>query len=148
MTSIYKANYPRTNLAFWGQICVLSKRCQCNDGRQQEILNHLLLCLIVFSSPVQSRYFVIWWIAPGHTQPQICRWQHPYSRKWRGDKKPLDESERGEWKSWLKAQHSENEDHGMLSFMGSQRVGHDWATELNWTERMFKLPDNGNHFPC
>ena len=26
----------------------------------------------------------------------------PYSRKWRGTKKPLDESERGEWKSWLK----------------------------------------------
>ena len=30
-------------------------------------------------------------------------------------KKPLDESERGERKSWLKAQHSENEDHGILS---------------------------------
>ena len=28
--------------------------------------------------------------------------------KWRGTKKPLDESERGEWKSWLKAQLSEN----------------------------------------
>ena len=27
--------------------------------------------------------------------------------KWRGTKKPLDESERGEWKSCLKAQHSE-----------------------------------------
>ena len=26
-----------------------------------------------------------------------------YGRKWRGTKKPLDESERGEWKSWLKA---------------------------------------------
>ena len=25
---------------------------------------------------------------------------------------------------------------GVLGFMGSQRVGHDWATELNWTERM------------
>ena len=24
------------------------------------------------------------------------------------EKKPLDESERGEWKNWLKAQHSEN----------------------------------------
>ena len=35
--------------------------------------------------------------------------------KWRGTKKPLDESERGEWKSWLKAQHSENEDHGIWS---------------------------------
>ena len=23
---------------------------------------------------------------------------------------------------------------GVLRFMGSQRVGHDWATELNWTE--------------
>ena len=37
-----------------------------------------------------------------------------YGRKWRGTKKPLDESERGEWQSWLKAQHSENEDHGIL----------------------------------
>ena len=32
-----------------------------------------------------------------------------------GTKKPLDESERGEWKSWLKPQHSENEDHGIRS---------------------------------
>ena len=32
----------------------------------------------------------------------------PYGRKWRTTKEPLDESERGEWKSWLKAQHSEN----------------------------------------
>jgi len=23
---------------------------------------------------------------------------------------------------------------GMLRFMGSQRVGHDWVTELNWTD--------------
>ena len=28
--------------------------------------------------------------------------------EWRRTKKPLDESEKGEWKSWLKAQHSEN----------------------------------------
>ena len=29
---------------------------------------------------------------------------------------------------------------GMPQFMGSQRVGHDWATELNWTEL---IPDIG-----
>ena len=29
-------------------------------------------------------------------------------RKWRGTKEPLDEGERGEWKSWLKTQHSKN----------------------------------------
>ena len=32
--------------------------------------------------------------------PQICRWHHLNGRKWRGTKKPFDESERGEWKSW------------------------------------------------
>ena len=26
---------------------------------------------------------------------------------------------------------------GVLRFMGSQRVGHDWATEVNWTEHVF-----------
>ena len=25
----------------------------------------------------------------------------------------------------------------VLRFMGSQRVGHDWATELNWTEKLY-----------
>ena len=30
---------------------------------------------------------------------------------------------------------------GVLRFMGSQRVGHDWATELNWAEEPeIKLP--------
>ena len=28
---------------------------------------------------------------------------------------------------------------GMLQFLGSQRVGHDWATELNWTELIWLL---------
>ena len=41
-------------------------------------------------------------------QPQICRWYHPYSRKWWGTEEPLDESERGGWKRWLKTQHSKN----------------------------------------
>ena len=31
---------------------------------------------------------------------------------------------------------------GMLQSMGSQRVGHDWATELNWTELMAALRGN------
>ena len=35
-------------------------------------------------------------------------WNHPYGRKQRGTKESLDESERGEWKSWLKTQHSKN----------------------------------------
>ena len=32
----------------------------------------------------------------------------PYGRKQRRTEEPLDESERGKWKSWLKTQHSGN----------------------------------------
>ena len=39
----------------------------------------------------------------------------PLSRKWRGTEESLVESERGEWKSWLKTQHWKNEDHGIQS---------------------------------
>ena len=28
---------------------------------------------------------------------------------------------------------------GVLRFMGSQRVGHDWVTEMNWTEYLQKV---------
>ena len=38
-------------------------------------------------------------------QPQIYRWYHSNGRKWR-TKEPFDEGKRGEWKSWLKTQHS------------------------------------------
>ena len=56
------------------------------------------------------------------TANPFFKWHHSYGRKWRRTQKPLDESERGEWKSWLKAQHSENQDHGIRShhFMGNR----------------------------
>ena len=41
-----------------------------------------------------------------YQQPQICRWHHPYGRKRRGTEESPNEGERGEWKSWLKTQHS------------------------------------------
>ena len=43
--------------------------------------------------------------------------------KQRGTKEPLDESERGELKSWLKAQHSENEDHGIQACHTTANTG-------------------------
>ena len=40
---------------------------------------------------------------PGETStPQICKRYDSNDRKQKGSKEPLDESERGEWKSWLK----------------------------------------------
>ena len=43
-----------------------------------------------------------------YQQPQVCRWYHSNGRKQRGNKEPIDESEKGESKSWLKTQHSKN----------------------------------------
>ena len=65
--------------------------------------------------------------------PQICRWHHTYGRKQRRTKESLDESERGEWIGWLKAQHSENEDHAIWShhFMANR-----WGTSGN-SERLY-----------
>ena len=47
----------------------------------------------------------------------------PLWQKARGTKESLDKGERGEWKSWLKTQHSENKDHSMQShhFMASRQ---------------------------
>ena len=58
---------------------------------------------------------------------------HPYGRKQRGTKEPLDESERGEWKSWLKTQHSENRDHGIQSH---RLMANRWGNNRN-SERLF-----------
>ena len=41
-------------------------------------------------------------IAGRNINMRICRWHHPYGRKWRRTKEPPDESERGEWKVGLK----------------------------------------------
>ena len=47
----------------------------------------------------------------------MCRWHHPHGRKQREIKEPLDEGERGEWKSWVKTQHSKNGDHDIWSHL-------------------------------
>ena len=36
---------------------------------------------------------------------------------------------------------------GLLQFMGSQRVGHDWVTELNWSELKVENHYIRSHFP-
>ena len=66
----------------------------------------------------------------------------PLWQKVKGPKKPLDESERGEWKSWLKAQHSENEDHGIWShhFMAN-RWGNwkQWEILSSWAPKSLQM---------
>ena len=63
-------------------------------------------------------------------------------RDWGQEEKGTTEDEMARWHHWLNGRESEwtpgagdgQGGHGVLRFMGSQRVGYDWATELNWTE--------------
>ena len=70
-----------------------------------------------------------------YQKPQVCRWYHHYVRKWRETEEPLDESEREEWKSWLKTQHLKREDLGIWShhFMANR-----WGKNGN-SDRLYFL---------
>ena len=52
----------------------------------------------------------------------------PLWQKVRGTKEPLDEGERGKWKSWLKTQHSENKDRGIRPITSWQIDGETMET--------------------
>ena len=57
-------------------------------------------------------------------------------KDWEPEEKGTTEDEMARWTwAWMNSgSWWWTERPGMLQFMGSQRVGHDWATELNWTE--------------
>ena len=66
---------------------------------------------------------------------QICRWHHPYGRKRRGTKEPLDESERSEWKSWFKTFNIQKTTVMASSPITSWQI--DWETMETVTDFIF-----------
>ena len=57
-------------------------------------------------------------------------------------KQTLDESEREEWKSWLKTQHSKNEDHGIWSHHFMANMGKQWKqwqTLFSWASKSLQM---------
>ena len=90
-----------------------------------------------------------------HVRLQLI-WKDPDAGKdWGQEEKGMTEDEMVGWHHWLNGHESEwtpgvgswwwTGRPGVLRFMGLQRVRHDWATELNWTEApTYKLE---NHQP-
>ena len=58
----------------------------------------------------------------------------PYGRKWRGTKEPFNEGWKRRVKSWLKTQHSKNEDHG---FQSHHFMANRWETMETVTDFIF-----------
>ena len=74
---------------------------------------------------------------------ELTHWKEPDSGKdWSQEEKGITEGEMVRWHHWLNEHEFEEapgvgDEQGNLaccSPWGSQRVGHDWATELNWKE--------------
>ena len=109
----------------------------------------------VYCHPVYLTYMqcthVKWWAGwltswnqdcwENYQQPQICRWYHSNDRKRRGTKEPLNEDERREWKSWLKTQHSKNEEHGIQSrhFMANRWQNNGKKTLFSWAPKSLQM---------
>ena len=65
----------------------------------------------------------------------------------RGTKEPLDEGESGEWKSWLKTQHSKNQDHGIWShhFMANRWGKMETVTDFIFLGSKITADGDCNH---
>ena len=69
-------------------------------------------------------------------------WKDPYAGKdWRQEEKGTTEDEMAGWHHWLNGAWVNSGNWwwtgrpGVLRSMGSWRVGHDWATKLNWINK-------------
>ena len=76
---------------------------------------------------------VLW---PPHVKSWLIGKDSDAGRDWGPEEKRTTEGEMAGWHHWLDGRESGwtpgvGDGQGGLRFMGSQRVGHDWATELN-----------------
>jgi len=83
----------------------------------------------------EAETLVLW---PPHVKSWLIGKDPHAGRDWGQEEKGMTEDEMSGWHHWLDAYEFGiwwwTGRPGVLQFMGSQRVGYDWATELNWTE--------------
>ena len=83
---------------------------------------------------------VLW---PPHAKSWLIGKDSDAARDWRQEEKGMTEDDMAGWHHWLDGHELEwtlgvgdgAGRPGVLWFMGSQGVRHDWATELNWNEK-------------
>ena len=91
---------------------------------------------------VKAETPILW---PPHAKSWLMGKDSDVGRDWRQEEKGTTEDEMAGWHHWLDGHESgwtagAGDGQGglefVLQFVGWQRVGHDWATELNWTEEI------------
>ena len=84
---------------------------------------------------------ILW---PPHTKSWLTGKDLDAGRDWGQEEKEMSENEMASltWWTWIWVNSGSwwwTGRPGVLQFMGSQRVGHDWATDLNWTDGQITL---------
>ena len=111
-------------------------------------------CHLVYLTYMQS----ISWEMPGwmklesrlpgkYQSPQIHRWCHPFARNQSRTKEPLDEGKRGEWKTWLKIQHSKTKvmASGSITSLQAEREKVETVTDFLFLGSKITVDDDCSH---
>ena len=93
---------------------------------------------------VEAETPVLW---PPHVKNWLIGKDPGAGRDWGQEEKGMTEDEMAGWHHWLNGRwvwvNSGSRwwtgRPGVLQFLGSQRIGHNWATELNWTDLVYSF---------
>ena len=135
--SLYKESWALKNICFW--TVVLEKTLETpwtTRGSNQSILKEISLEYSLGRTDAEAETPILW---PPDAKNWLI-WKDPDGGKeWRWEEKGTTQDEMVGWHHWQCTWVLVNsgswwwtERHGLLQSMGSQRVGHNWATELYW----------------
>ena len=142
-----KESWALKNLCFW--IVVLEKTLE-SPLDCKEIKQSILKEMFIGRTDIEAETPILW---PPHAKYWLIGKDLDAGKDWRQEEKMT----RGwngwmaslTWWTWVRVNSGswwQTGRPGVLWFMGSQRVGHDWVTELNWTDILVAFCQNADAF--
>ena len=130
------------NWCFWTVVLEKTLESSCTARRSnQSILKEISPGISLEEMMLKLKLQYFW---PPHVKSWLIGKDPDAGRDWGQEEKGMTEDEMAGWHHRLNAHEFGwtriwwwTARPGVLRFMWSQRVGHDWTTELNWAERQY-----------
>ena len=136
----YKESWALKNWCFWTVVLekTLESPLDCKEIQPVHSKGDLSL-IFIGRTDAKAETPVLW---PPQAKSWFIKTDSDAGRDWGQEEKGTTEDKIAGWHHWLDGRESEwtpgvGDGQGGLACLGSQRVGHDWATELNWAEYIF-----------
>ena len=133
----YKEGWAPKNWCFWTVVLEKTLKSPLDSKETQPVNPKGNQSQIFIGRTDAEAETPIFW--PPDVKSQLIRKDLDAGKDWRQEEKGTTEDEMAGWYHWLDGHGSEwtpgvgdGQRPGVLQFMGLQRVGHGWATELNW----------------